>query len=139
MPRSLLPSTFFAENGFLQLMICLLLFYCLSSFFQGNISQSYLRTEGLGQGIYGDALVDSTFKNYLDSSSCCSCTEKMTREEAMGGNRYWRQRGAINAGLECAREEAANCLSTSSDKLYISTNQEARRFSRKILSFIHPC
>lgn len=90
---SLLPPTFFAENGFLQLMICLLLFYCLSSLFQGNISQSYLRTEGLGQGIYGDALVDITFKNYLDSSSCCRYTEKTTREEAMGGNKYWRQRG----------------------------------------------
>lgn len=69
----------------------------------------------------------------------------------MGGHKFWRQRcgvggrwgwgalgGQIIEQLGCAREEAANCLSTLNDKLHISTNQEVQKFPRKILSFIHP-
>lgn len=102
-PMSLIPPTFFAENGFLQPMTCLRPYCSLFSFCLGNISQSYVRTQGLGKGTYGNALVDITFKNYLDSSSSCSSyTHKQPREEAVGGIRGQRRAG-------CAREESANC------------------------------
>ena len=107
--------------------------YSLFCFCPGNINQTYLRKEGLGT--YGNDLVDTTFKNYLNSSSSCSLdTQRWPREEAMGGNRCLEIEGRVRV---CHRE-IHKLLGYNIRQMIICYQQtmQCKAFSIKTLSFV---
>lgn len=111
---SLIPPTFFAENGFLQPMIFLLAYDSLFSFCLGNISPTYLRAESLRKGTYGNALVD-VFKKLPGRFFLLLLPYRGSQEKRLWEQMVVGSRGQGRAG--CAREESANCWGTSSHRL----------------------
>ena len=102
--------------------------YSLFRFCPGNINQTYLRKEGLGT--YGNDLVDTTFKNYLNSSSSCSLdTQRWPREEAMGGNRCLEIRGQ-SQGVPQRNPQTAGIQHKTNDNM-LPTNHAMQSFLYK--------